>query len=76
MLELTPEQAERLQKHMNISEKVAEARQTDTTKEKIAEIRRRLIKEEGTNQIMKDMHCSGRLICLVRKQLIKEGVIR
>ncbi|AKB35594.1 hypothetical protein MSSAC_1004 [Methanosarcina siciliae C2J] len=75
MLELTPEQAERLQKHMKLSEKLAEARQTKFTKERTAEIRKRLLGEEGSNEIIRDLHCSGRLVCNVRKQLIKKGVI-
>lgn len=76
MLELTPEQAERLHKHMQLSGKLGKARQTKSAEEKRTEVRKRLLNEEGSNEIIRDLHCSGRLVCNVRRQLVKEGVIR
>lgn len=75
MIELTPEQAERLRAHMEKSNMMAEARKTDAVKERLADIRERLINGEGTTQIINALRCSGRLVYEVRRQLIKEGVI-
>ncbi len=66
-LQLKPEELERLKKHLDTCKKIGANQRVSP--EKMDEIRNRVSKGQGVNQVMRDAHCAARLIYRARKEL-------